>query len=587
MSKLKSIIIIGAGIGGLSAAIRLAAQGHHVTILERHAQVGGKLNRIEMDGFSFDTGPSLITMPYVLEDLFHSVQRNLKDYLELLPLDITCRYFYHDGLILNAWRDHERLAQEFSRLNPHDGAAFWRFLASARNIFQAAADPFLYHSLGNPLNVLQTFVRYVLWGHPHLDGDGDMTRVGGMVREGGGMTGVEGTPGVGDMTGASSVTIIHECEASHAVANSMVVTRLAPVMSPRPATSSISIMPPSTILSRLKAVLAALSPQTLDESIRDFFEDEHLRQLFDRYATYNGSSPYQVASVYSIIPYVELADGGWYPRGGIYAVAQALERVACELGVTIETCCDVRRILVKQNEARGVVLTDGRVLRSDVVIANSDVVTTHRELLSPAIRNKRRVQRLEHLEPSCSGFVLLLGLDKQYPQLSHHNIFFSDDYHAEFDDLFERHVPLTNPTIYVCDTTRSDPTQAPPGHENLFVLVNAPYLTTKSDWRREAPAYRDRILDLLASYTQVDLRDLREHIVCEAILSPQDFFEKYGANAGSIYGLSSNTRMAPFTRPGNKSEIRNLYFVGGSTHPGGGVPLVMLSGKIVAELVGV
>ncbi len=514
MSKHKSIIVIGAGIGGLSAAIRLAAQGHRVTILERQAQVGGKLNHIQMDGFSFDTGPSLITMPYVLEDLFATAQRNLKDYLDLIPLDITCRYFYHDGLILNAWRDHERLAKEFARLNPHDGAAFFRFLDSAGNIFQAAADPFLYHSLGSPLDVLKTFIRYVLWGHIHS-----------------------------------------------------------------------TVIPSSTMLSRLKAVLAALSPQTLDESVRGFFEDEHLRQLFDRYATYNGSSPYQVASVYSIIPYVELADGGWYPRGGIYAVAQALEKVAQELGVTIETCCDVRRILVEQNKAHGVVLADGRVLRSNIVIANSDVVTTHRELLSPAIRNKRRVQRLEKLEPSCSGFVLLLGLDKQYPQLSHHNIFFSDDYHAEFDDLFERHIPLSNPTIYVCDTTRSDSTQAPPGHENLFVLVNAPYLTTKSDWQRKAPAYRERILDLLASYKQVDLSDLREHIVCEAMLTPQDFYDKYGANAGSIYGLSSNSRMAPFTRPGNISEIHNLYFVGGSTHPGGGIPLVMLSGKIVAELI--
>ncbi len=540
ISKHKSIIVVGAGIGGLSAAIRLAAQGYQVTILERQAQVGGKLNRIEMDGFSFDTGPSLITMPYVLEDLFSSVNRNLKDYLDLQSLDITCRYFYHDGLTLNAWRDHERLAEEFVHLNPHDGPALSRFLDSARNIYQAAADPFLYHSLGSPLDVLKTFVRYVLRGHPRSEED---------------MT------GAGSMTGAS------------------------PVMPPQPAVTSTPTIFPSTILSRLKAVLAALSPQTLDKSVRGFFEDEHLRQLFDRYATYNGSSPYRVASVYTIIPYVELADGGWYPRGGIYAVAQALEKLARELGVTIETCCDVRRILVKQNVARGVVLADGRVIRSDIVIANSDVVTTHRKLLSPAIHNKRYVRRLEQLEPSCSGFVLMLGLDKQYPQLSHHNIFFSNDYHAEFDDLFERHVPLSNPTIYVCDTTRSDSTQAPPGHENLFVLVNAPYLTTKSDWQREAPAYRDRILDLLASYTQVDLSDIREHIVCEAMLTPQDFYDKYGANAGSIYGLSSNSRMAPFTRPGNMSEIRNLYFVGGSTHPGGGVPLVMLSGKIVAELI--
>jgi len=280
-----------------------------------------------------------------------------------------------------------------------------------------------------------------------------------------------------------------------------------------------------------------------------------------------------------------LADGGWYPRGGMYAIAKALERLACELGVSIETGCNVRRILVERNEARGVVLADGRVLRCDAVIANSDVVTTHRELLSPTVQNGRRVHRLERLEPSCSGFVLLLGVDKQYPQLAHHNILFSDDYRAEFDDLFKRRIPLHNPTIYVCATSRSDSTQAPPGHDNLFVLVNAPYLTAESDWKREAPAYRDHILNLLASYRQIDLSDLRDHIVCEMMLTPEDFRQKYGANAGSIYGLSSNSRMAPFTRPGNRSEIRHLYFVGGSTHPGGGVPLVMLSGKIVAGLV--
>ena len=522
--------IIGAGIGGLSAAIHLAVKGHHVTVLERQPQVGGKLNQVVMNDFHFDTGPSLITMPYVFRELFQTAGRQLEDYLDLIPLDITCRYFYRDGLILNAWRDTEQLAAEFARLNPHDGEALTRFIDYAQMLFQAAADPFLFHSLGSPLDVLQTFIRYVAQGHGRD----------------------ESVPTFSD--GIDSLDVETD--------------------------SSLSGWP-----ERLKAVLSALAPMTLDQTVRHFFDDEHLRQLFDRYATYNGSSPYQVASVYSIIPYVELADGGWYPRGGIYEVAKALERLARELGVCIETNCDVRRILIEHGEARGVVLANGRVLRSDVVIANSDVVTTHRELLSPAHVNARYIKQLEQLEPSCSGFVLLLGLDKQYPQLAHHNIFFSDDYPAEFADLFTHHIPQRNPTIYVCATTRTDPTQAPPNCENLFVLVNAPYLTAKSDWQNTAPAYRTHILDLLASYQQIDLSDIGEHIVCEAILTPEDFQHKYGANAGSIYGLSSNARMAPFTRPGNRSHIRNLYFVGGSTHPGGGVPLVTLSGKIVAGLI--
>jgi phytoene desaturase len=529
----KRITVIGAGIGGLSAAIRLAAQGHRVSVFERQPTVGGKLNQVVMGGFSFDTGPSLITMPHVLENLFQAAERRMEDYVDLVPLDITCRYFYRDGLILNAWRDHTSLAAEFARLNDHDGEALSCFLAYTHTLYQAAADPFLYHSLGSPLNVLRSFVRYVFKGH-------DMS--------------------VDDMA------VWAQDDGALLSLNSNTTS-----------TSSIS---------RLRAVLSALSPATLDQCVRDFFKDEHLHQLFDRYATYNGSSPYQAAAVYSIIPYVELAEGGWYPRGGIYTLASALERLARELGVSIETSSNVRRILVEHGAAQGVVLDDGQVVRSDVVIANSDVVTTYRELLSPVVRNERLVHRLEHVEPSCSGFVLLLGVNKQYPQLAHHNIFFSDNYRAEFDDLFVKRIPLQEPTIYVCATTRTDPSQAPEGHENLFVLVNAPYLTANSNWERDAQVYRNRILDLLASYFQIDLRDVRGHIVCEAIITPEDFKRKYGANRGSIYGLSSNQRMAPFTRPGNRSkEIRNLYFVGGSTHPGGGVPLVMLSGKIVAELV--
>jgi phytoene desaturase len=517
----KNIIIVGAGIGGLSAAIRLAARGHHVLTLERQPLVGGKLNQVLLEGFSFDTGPSLITMPDVFRDLFQSAQRRIEDYLELVPLAITCRYFYRDGLVLNAWSDQPRLAREFAQLCPADGDALQRFIAYAENIYQAAADPFLYHSLGSPFDVMGTFVRYVMSGHPSS------------------------------------------------------------------ATQEVQLRDdPSSVRSRLQAVLAALSPSTLDHLIRTFFTDKHLQQLFNRYATYNGSSPYQVASVYSIIPYVELISGGWYFKGGIYTLALALEKLARELGVSITTNCDVRRILVEHSEARGVVLADGRVLRADVVIANSDVVTTHRELLSPAVRNERFVRRLEGLEPSCSGFVLMLGVNKRYLQLSHHNIFFSDDYRAEFADLFGRHVPPGNPTIYICATSRSDATQAPEGHENLFVLVNAPYLTARSDWQRDASAYRERVLDVLARYPRAGLEDLREHIICEVMLTPEDFWQKYGANRGSIYGLSSNSRMAPFTRPGNRArEISHLYFVGGSTHPGGGVPLVMLSGKIVAELV--
>ena len=356
----KHIIIVGAGIGGLSAAIRLVAQGHNVHVLERQPQVGGKLNQVVMQGFSFDTGPSLITMPDVLRDLFQSAQRCLGDYLELVPLNVTCRYFYRDGLVLNAWKDQQRLAQELP-----GSVQLMEMLCSALLPTQRRSTALLRSfPLSQPrrsADVMGTFVRYVLRGHASLVANEIQAR--------------------GDDT--------------------------------------------SSVLARLQSVLAALSPTTFNHLIETFFRDSHIQQLFKRYATYNGSSPYQVASVYSIIPYVELSSGGWHIKGGIYTLALALEKLARELGVSLTLDCDVRRILVERGEARGVVLADGRVLRADVVIANSDVVTTQRELLSPAVRNERSVQRLERLEPSCSGFVLMLGVNKRYPQLSHHNIFFS------------------------------------------------------------------------------------------------------------------------------------------------------------------
>lgn len=519
------IIIVGAGIGGLSAAIRLAVQGHAVHMLERQPQIGGKLNQMAMHGFTFDTGPSLITMPFVLEELFQSAQRRLEDYVTLMPLDTAGRYFFRDGLTLNAWRDHDRLVEEFSRFNAQDGTALQHFITYVERIY-AAVNPLLSRRLGSRLHVIKTFARYIFRGHAK------------------------------QANNASTVPAV-----------------LAP-----------SSRNPFV---RFKAVLAALSPMTLDECVQNFFHDEHLHRFFNRYATYTGSSPYQIGSVYSTLPYLELACGNWYVCGGMYTLVQALGKLAQELGVCIETDCNVQRILVEHGTVRGVVLDDGRVLRSDVVIANSDVITTHRELLSPFVVSRRQLRRLKKLEPSCSGFVLLLGVDKQYPQLAHSNIFFSNDSPAEFDDLFTRHIPLLNPTISLCASSRTDATQAPPGHENLVVQVNAPSLTEKSNWHRDAAPYRDHILELLASYPQAGLEDIREHIVCEAMITPEDFRRLYGASAGSIYGLSSNRRIAPFSRPVNRSpRIRNLYFVGGSTHPGGGVPLVTLSGKIVADMIG-
>ncbi|HEY4388627.1 MAG TPA: phytoene desaturase family protein [Ktedonobacteraceae bacterium] len=515
IEQTNQIVIIGAGIGGLSTAIRLAALGERVQVLERQSQVGGRLAQLKVNDFHFDTAPSLITMPHVLRGLFYAAKRRVEDYLDLVPLDLTCRYFYRDGLVLNAWRDHTRLVEEFARLNPHDGDSLRRFLAYVHNIY-LVADPFLFKHQENPLEMLLALISYIFRGHA-----------------------------------PDTVT-----QADH-----------------------------STFLSRCQAVFATFSADTLDQLVARYFQDEHLRLLFNHYATCSGSSPYQMSSAYSILPYIELVDGGWHLRGGISALTRALEKLALELGVTIRTNTNVCRILVEQGMARGVVLPSGQTVRAKVVIANSDIVSTHRELLSPAVCSPRQKRHLTALEPSSSSFALMLGVKGQYPQLARHNVFFSGNDKAEFTDLFDARIPVRNPTISLSVTSRSDETQAPAEHESLFVQVNAPYLTAQSNWRRDAPAYREHILDLLTSYSRAELADLRQRIVCETLLTPEDFQRRYSANAGALYGPSANTRMAFFTRPNNCSQtIRRLYFVGSSTHPGGSIPQVMLSSKIVTNL---
>ncbi len=491
----KRIAIIGAGVGGMAAGIRLAAQGHEVQIFERNARVGGKLNLVEDGEWRFDTGPSLLTMPDVARDLFAAAGASLDDELELLPLDPICRYFYPDGIIFDASSDEGRMMAAISEFSERDADNFPRFLDYGRRVYEVTAQPFLYSPL-------------------------EAKRIGSAFLQ---------------------------------------------------------------RLNRPQDIGRVLAPLTLDALVRNYFRDPHMRQLFDRYATYNGSSPYRTPAVYAIIPYVEYGFGAWYPRGGMYQIAEALLGLLAKVGATVHTAAPVRQIRCEPSKgATGVELVDGTVYTADAVIANVDIATTYRRLVPADFRPRTTLDRLEAMEPSLSGFVLLLGTDCRFEQLQHHNIFFSHDYREEFIDIFTRLVAPRDPTIYVCATSRTDPTQAPPGGENLFVLVNAPYLSAEFSWAAERETYRDLVIEKLE---RMGLNDLRAHIVYEQIITPNDLETRYGAQRGAIYGFSSNSLFAPFQRPGNRSRIPGLYFAGGSVHPGGGLPLVMLSGKIAAELV--
>jgi phytoene desaturase len=318
----------------------------------------------------------------------------------------------------------------------------------------------------------------------------------------------------------------------------------------------------------------------VDQAVRSFFHSPYLRQVFNRYATYNGSSPYQAPATFNLIAYVEFAEGGWYLRDGMYTLARALERLARRLGAEIHTCSAVERVLVRAGAVCGVALAGGDRLEAQAVIVNADPRYAYQELLP---ERRHTAARLARLEPSCSGFILLLGIDRTYSSLAHHNIFFSDDYRGEFAAIFGKRVPAPDPTVYVCATSLSDPAHAPPGHSNLFVLINAPALGPRVNWECEAPGYRDTVIRKLE---RMGLERLEQHIAYERIIAPDDLQARYNAPGGAIYGLASNTPWTAFLRPPLRArDLRRLYFVGGGTHPGGGIPLVLLSGQAVAERV--
>ena len=479
------IAIIGGGIGGLSAAIHLAAAGERVIVFEQNAQVGGKMGELRAEGFRWDTGPSVITMPHVFDALFATAGKRTADYLTLLPAEPLTRYFYRDGTVLDATRDLPRMIAQIEQIERRDVEGYLAYLAYAARLHRITSKVFIYDTPPTPASLFKVPLR-------------DALRVDAM--------------------------------------------------------------------------------RSMDAAIRSFVRSPHLRQLLGRFATYVGASPYRAPATLNVIAHVELNGGVYYPRGGIYAIARAMARLATELGVEIRTGCAVERILVANRRVKGVQISGERI-GVKAVIANVDVATVYEKLLPAEVVNATRLQRLLRAEPSCSGYVLLLGVQGAHERLAHHNIFFTDDYRAEFADIFERGVPPNDPTVYVAITSKSDPEDAPAGMENWFVLINAPALSERYDWTRDAARYRDQVLMALAKF------GVAPHICAEHQLTPADIARLTGARRGALYGTSSNTPFAAFLRPHNRArDVRGLYFAGGTAHPGGGVPMVTLSGGVAARL---
>lgn len=489
MQQRLNAIVIGSGVAGMASAIRLSLQGFNVTVLEKNSYPGGKLSYFEKNGFQFDAGPSLFTQPENIEALFKLSGENITAYLQYEPVPLACKYFYEDGIIINAYAGAEKFAQELSDQVGEDKNAIKEYLQQSAKLYNNIGTIFLNNSLH---------------------------KIGSLLK--------------------------------------------APLLKAIGTT-------------KWKYLFGSMNDVN-----KSAFRHPHTVQLFNRYATYNGSNPFKAPGMLCLIPHLEHNEGIFYPKGGMISITNALYQLAIKKGVQFQFNTSVNKINHDQQKVNAVVTND-QTIPADIVISNMDVYGTYRYLLNDDLTAAKLLKQ----ERSSSALVFYWGINRQFPQLDLHNIFFSKDYETEFDHLFTHKTLFHDPTVYINITSKYEPgIQAPHEKENWFVMVNAP-ANIGQDWDAIKQQCRENILSKLNKMLKTDIEPLIE---TEEILDPIMIEATTSSYMGSLYGTSSNSKMAAFLRhPNFSSRIKGLYFAGGSVHPGGGIPLCLKSAEILSSLV--
>jgi phytoene desaturase len=479
----RRVVVVGCGLGGLAVAVRLAARGARVTVCERASSFGGKMNRWDVGGFRFDTGPSLITMPWVFADTFAAAGARLEDHAELMPVAPLAEYHFADGTRFCYTSTMPEWLETVRHIEPRDVDGFWRFLAFGARLFDMSRHAFFDRSP---------------WTRPD----------------------------------ASVVRALRHLPVRHGWGN-------------------------------------------YHQTVAAHFRSPILRQLFDRYPTYVGSSPYDAPATLAVIPYIEHVFGGWYVRGGLYRIVEGLLAVAKTLGVELLSSTPVTRIEHAQRRVTAVAAGECRIA-ADTVVFNGDASA------APGLLDGA-TSTLPERDRSLSGVVMLLALGSRLPGLAHHAVHFSSDYPREFGDLFTHRTFPAEPTVYVNVPSRLDRSVVPHGQgDTVFVMANAPAIgsawtdshTTDAEWR------------IWRQLARSGFPDVTPHIVARDVWTPARFERCLGAPGGAIYGTHSHGWRRAFLRPPNRDpNVGGLYYVGGSTHPGGGTPTVLMSANITAALV--
>lgn len=479
-----SVNILGAGVAGLATAIRLASRGHQVTVFEKSNKAGGKLNTISWEGFRWDSGPSLFTLPDLVEELYVLAGDEMKTSIRYQKLDLITRYFYEDGTVFNAFGDPEMFMEEAEKVFKEPAMAVRNHLERSRKIYELTSDLFIFnHFYRFGTFMSQKFMKAFLqiW---KLD----------------------------------SLVTMHDTNSKR-------------------------------------------------------FNSPHLVQMFDRYATYNGSDPYRAPGTLNVISHLEHNLGAFFPEKGMYSLVTGLKELADNLGVIFHFNQPVEKVVMNKRVVQGVV-AEGGIYPSDIVVSDIDIFYLYRDLLEDIPFPIKQFKR----ERSTSALIFYWAIDREFPQLDLHNIFFSADYKEEFRELGHKQKICEDPTVYLFVSSKAVQGDAPKGKENWYVMINVPE-NLGQDWDTLIQKARKDILKKLSRILGMDIEPMILH---EIVADPRSIESETTSHRGALYGNSSNSRIAAFSRhPNFLRKYKGLYFVGGSVHPGGGIPLCLASAKIV------
>ena len=485
---MKKAIIIGSGIGGIATALRLRSMNYDVTVFENNNYPGGKLASFDLGPYRFDAGPSLLTMPHFIDELFDLFNENPRDYFNYKKKDISCRYFWDDGTKLNAYSEKSKFINEINKVLGVKESTISTYLLNAKRKYDLTKSMFLEQSL----HKLKTYL--------------------------------------------SKDLLIGLCN-----------------------------------------VFSFQINKTLNQVNELELKEPHLVQLFNRFATYNGSSPYKTPGMMTLVQHLEQEYGTYVSDKGMNNITKSLYDLALRQGIDFKFNSFVSQILVSGKRAIGVSVGE-ESYSSDIVVSNMDIVPTYRNLL----KNYYQPEKTLSQERSSSALIFYWGINKEFKNLDLHNIFFSNDYKKEFQSIFEKKSIFSDPTVYINITSKDVKGDAPDNCENWFVMINSPN-DSGQDWDNMIDEVKNNILKKINRLLNIELEDYIEY---EKVYTPKTIESNTQSYMGSLYGSSSNNLMSAFLRhPNFSNKILNLYFCGGSVHPGGGIPLCLLSAKIVSQLI--